>query len=168
MSTPSHRAVLAELKGLLDGFFRAVSFGAGEQPSYARLHELFTEPALLIRNSGSAPEICSVEQFIRPRQASVDAGDLTRFHEAEIGETTEIFGNVAQRFSAYVKSGVLKGVPFEGRGMISTQFVLTPAGWRMSAMAWDDERSGLRLPRHAEPTEFGSALQPSEPPPEGG
>ena len=48
------------------------------------------------------------------------------------------------------------------------RFVLTPAGWRMSAMAWDDERPGLRLPRHAEPTEFGSALQPSEPPPEGG
>ena len=27
--------------------------------------------------------------------------------------------------------------------MISTQFVYTPAGWKMSAMAWDDERPGL-------------------------
>jgi hypothetical protein len=87
----------------------------------------------------------------------VDAGELTRFHEAEIAETTEVFGNVAQRFSAYIKSGALNGVSFEARGMISTQFILTPDGWRMSSMAWDDERSGLRLPKHYEPTEFGSA-----------
>jgi hypothetical protein len=30
--------------------------------------------------------------------------------------------------------------------MVSTQFVKTPAGWKMSAMAWDDERPGLTLP----------------------
>jgi hypothetical protein len=61
-------------------------------------------------------------------------------------KTTEIFGNVAHRFSAYAKSGVSKGVAFHARGMISTQFVLTPTGWKMSAMAWDDERPGLTLP----------------------
>lgn len=155
MST--HGAVLAELKRLSEAFFRAVSFEPGTKPAYATLHELFIEPGLLIKNSGTTPEIATVRAFIEPRQASVDAGDLTRFHEAEIAETTEVFGNVAQRFSAYVKSGVLKGVPFAARGMISTQFILTPAGWRMSSMAWDDERPGLTLPKHYEPTEFGSA-----------
>jgi hypothetical protein len=64
----------------------------------------------------------------------------------ELAQTTEIFGNVAHRFSAYAKSGTLNGVPFEARGMISTQFILTPAGWKMSAMAWDDERPGLTIP----------------------
>jgi hypothetical protein len=29
--------------------------------------------------------------------------------------------------------------------MISSQFVLTPDGWKMSAMAWDDERPGLSI-----------------------
>lgn len=157
MSNPSHSAVLAELKRLTENFFRAVSFEAGTKPSYAGLHELFIASGLLIKNSGATPEINTVREFIEPRQASVDAGDLTRFHEAEIAEATEIFGNVAQRFSAYVKSGTLKGVPFAARGMISTQFILTPAGWRMSSMAWDDERPGLKLPKHYEPTEFGSA-----------
>ena len=76
----------------------------------------------------------------------VRAGELTRFHEEELSETTAIFGNVAHRFSAYAKSGTLKGVSFEARGMISTQFILTPGGWKMSAMAWDDERPGLSLP----------------------
>jgi len=40
----------------------------------------------------------------------------------------------------------MKGVPFGARGMISTQFVMTPAGWKISAMAWDDERPGLTIP----------------------
>lgn len=149
MSSHSDPAVLAELKHLMDAFFGAVSFTPGEQPAYARLRELFIEPGLLIKNSGTVPEISSVAQFIAPRQASVDAGDLTRFHEAEIDATTDIFGNVAQRFSAYVKSGVLKGDSFEARGMISTQFVRTPVGWRISSMAWDDERAGLELPKPA-------------------
>ena len=155
MSARTDAAVPAELKRLMESFFDAVSFETGRKPAYASIHALFIDAGLLIKNSGATPEISSVRQFIEPRQASVDAGELTRFHEAELSETTELFGNVAHRFSAYTKSGTLKGVPFEARGMISTQFVLTPAGWRISAMAWDDERPGLVLP-HAEPTEFGA------------
>jgi hypothetical protein len=140
--------VVAELKRLVDEFFRAVSFEAGTKPSFERIHDLFIEPGLLIKNVGAAPEISNVRQFIQPRQASVDAGELTRFREAELSAKTEVFGNVAHRFSGYVKSGTLNGADFEAKGLISTQFVRTPAGWRMSAMAWDDERAGLRLAPH--------------------
>ena len=146
MNAPSHDEVPTELKRLTDAFFRAVSFELGQKPAYAKLYELFVEPGLLIRNSGPTPEIASVAAFIRPRQATVDAGQLTRFHEAEIAATTDVFGNVAQRFSAYTKSGTLNGQPFQARGMVTTQFVCTPAGWKMSSMAWDDERPGLELP----------------------
>lgn len=148
----SQAVVLTELKRLMDSFFQAVSFEVGELPSYVRLRELFIPSGLLIKNSGAQPEISTIQQFIQPRQASVDSGELTRFFEAELAETTQIFGNVAQRFCAYTKSGCLKGMPFEARGMISTQFVLTTSGWRMSSMAWDDERSGLSLPTgHSQP-----------------
>jgi hypothetical protein len=146
MSKPVDHNVLDELKRLTDAFFKAVSFETGERPAYNKITELFIESGLLIKNSGPVPEISNVAQFIKPRQASVDAGELTRFHEAEIAEVTEVFGNVAQRFSSYVKSGVLKGASFEARGMISTQFIQTPEGWRMSSMAWDDERPGLEVP----------------------
>jgi hypothetical protein len=137
----------SELKSLVDGFFRAVSFEAGERPSYERIHELFIEPGLLIKNSGPTPEICSLRQFIDPRQASVDNGELTRFHEAELAARTDLFGNIAHRCSGYIKSGTLKGVAFEARGLVSTQFVRTPTGWKISSMAWDDEREGLELAR---------------------
>jgi hypothetical protein len=138
--------VKVELKRLVNGFFEAVSFEAGGAPSYGRIRALFIDAGLLIKNSGATPEISNVSQFIGPRQASVDAGELTRFHEAELRADTQVFGNVAHRLSTYAKSGVMKGVPFEAKGLISTQFVHTPLGWKMSAMAWDDERPGLTLP----------------------
>jgi hypothetical protein len=143
--------VKSEFDRLTDEFFRAVSFEAGGLPRYEDIHALFIESGLLIKNVGTTLEVSSVDQFIEPRRATVSAGDLTRFREVELSETTEVFGNVAHRFSAYAKSGTMKGVPFAARGMISTQFVRTPGGWRMSAMAWDDERPGLSLPEQYEP-----------------
>jgi hypothetical protein len=115
-------------------------------PTYDGIRSLFIDSGLLIKAIGAEPEISTIEQFIAPRVALVKQGQLTRFREWELSETTEIFGNVAHRFSAYAKTGTLKGIPFEARGMISTQFISTPAGWRMCAMAWDDERPGLSIP----------------------
>jgi hypothetical protein len=147
MSDPAARAdVHPELTSLTSEFFRAVSFESGHSPSYERIHGLFIDSGLLIKNSGMSPEICTVPQFIESRKAMVSSGELTRFHEAEISSKIEIFGNVAQQFMSYAKSGTLKGVSFEARGMISTQFVRTPVGWRISSMAWDDERLGVSLP----------------------
>ena len=124
----SHVAVKSELDRLTQEFFRSVSFASGSTPDYKHLHTLFIEQGLLIKNVSPTPEISSVSQFIAPRLESVRVGDLTQFNEAELAETTEIFGNVAHRFSAYTKSGTLKGSSFSGRGMISTQFIHTPQG----------------------------------------
>jgi len=152
MSNPQSRAaVKSELDRLTQEFFRSVSFASGSSPDYEHIHTLFIEQGLLIKNVGPTPEISSVSQFIAPRRESVRVGDLTEFNEAELSETTEIFGNVAHRFSAYTKSGTLKGSSFNGRGMISTQFIHTPQGWRVSSMAWDDERPGLHLPAERDP-----------------
>jgi hypothetical protein len=135
-----------EIDRLMAEFFSAVSFEVGAEPHYDLIHNLFIETGLLIKNSAATPEISSIEQFIAPRQATVSAGELTSFRESELSETTQIFGNVAQRFSAYAKAGTTGGVPFAARGMIATQFIRTPARWKISAMAWDDERPGLTLP----------------------
>jgi hypothetical protein len=128
---------------LIQAFFAAVSFPAGGRPDYGRIRALFIPGGLLISQRG---EVTGVEAFIAPRQATVDSGALTEFEERELRFRTERFGNVAHRFSGYSKRGVLDGEPFAARGVISTQFVLTAEGWRMSAMAWDDERDGLTLP----------------------
>ena len=145
MSKSDRGAIKGELDRLTLEFFRAVSFEAGGAPSYGSIPALFIERGLLIKNVDSTPEISSVREFITPREALVNSGTLTRFHESEISESTVIFGNVAHRFSAYAKSGTSGGKPFDARGMITTQFVNTPSGWKMSAMAWDDERPGLSI-----------------------
>jgi hypothetical protein len=138
--------VTVELDRLADDFFRAVSFEAGGRPGYDGIFGLFIERGLLIKGVGDAPEISGVAEFIAPRQKSVDSGELTSFEEREVRQSTEVFGNIAQRLSTYTKRGVSNGVAFSGRGVISTQFVRTPDGWRISSMAWDDERPGQIIP----------------------
>jgi hypothetical protein len=133
------------MEALLQEFFRAVSFAPNERPSYETLRELFIEDGRLIWNSAGSPNVETVDGFIAPRQAMVDSGELTSFHERELRAVTEIFGNVAHRFSTYEKSGVSGGAPFANKGMISTQFVWTVDGWRISSMAWDDQRPGLTI-----------------------
>jgi hypothetical protein len=85
------------------------------------------------------------ELDVEPRKGLVQPGTLTRFQESELSESTVMFGNVAHRFSAHSKSGTSAGIGFEARGMITTQFVRTPPGWKMSAKAWDDERPDLSM-----------------------
>jgi hypothetical protein len=131
---------------VLREFFRAVSFERGERPAYSTLRELFIAEGKLINLSGDVADIASVDGFIAPRQRAVDSGALAWFEEVELDGVDQVFGNVAHRFSNYAKVGERDGVEFSGRGMISTQFVRTRDGWRISSMAWDDERPGLSLP----------------------
>ena len=155
MTQPDHTSIKAELDRLTNEFFRAVSFEAGEIPPYEEIYALFIETGLIIKNTAATPEISTVRQFIEPRMAMVRSGEMTRFNEMELSESTEVFGKVAHRFNSYAKSGTINGVAFTARGMVSTQFIQTPVGWKISAMAWDDERLGLSIPKQYEPS--GSA-----------
>ena len=136
----------AALQSLIEQFFAAVSFPEGGAPAYERIRDLFVPEGLLIKNSGDVPEISGLDAFIAPRQELFDDGRLTSFEEVEVAERTEAFGNVAHRMSTYDKRGVQDGVAFSAAGIITTQFIATPAGWRMTTMAWDDERPGLSIP----------------------
>ncbi|MFC5001737.1 DUF4440 domain-containing protein [Dactylosporangium cerinum] len=124
------------METLLHDFFRAVSFEPGGRPDYEAIRTLFIPEGLLVK----APEVATVDGFIAPRLALVESGALTQFHESERSGETQVFGNVAQRWSVYDKRGVQDGVAFAAAGRISTQFVRTPSGWLITSMAWDDER----------------------------
>lgn len=73
-----------------------------------------------------------------PREKMLTDGTLTEFSEWEVSERTEISGSIAHRLSEYAKSGVRNGEHFEGSGYKTTQFIRTPAGWRISSLAWYD------------------------------
>lgn len=82
--------------------------------------------------------IYDLDAFVEPREKILTDGTVTEFSEWEVAERTEIFGSIAHRFSDYRKSGFLDGEWFEDSGCKITQFIWTPAGWRMRSMAWDD------------------------------
>jgi hypothetical protein len=139
---PDELAIAAVLRR----YFAAVSFPAGGTPEYERLYHLFTAEGRLIRNTTDVPQDLSVNHFVLDRQRLYEVGELTSFQERELTAHTDVFGRIAHRLSAYEKHGVLSGVEFSGRGVISTQFIHQSTGWKISSMAWDDERPGLIIP----------------------
>jgi hypothetical protein len=138
--------VRAVLGALMSEFFSCVSFTVGQRPAYGGIRALFVDNGLLIRNTSDLPEVSTVNEFVVSRQSLFDEGGLTEFEERELGSRTEVFGRVAHRLSGYSKQGCRNGVPFEACGVITTQFVLTPTGWHLTSMAWDDARPGLSIP----------------------
>jgi hypothetical protein len=148
METPTAldaEATQHELTRLAEGFFRCVSFERGELPDYDGIRDLFLPYGRLIKGTAGGSDVATLDEFIAPRAQQVADGTLTDFLETELSASTTVFGHAAHRLSVYAKSGTSAGVAFEARGVIFTQFVRRPEGWRISSMAWDDERTGLTL-----------------------
>ncbi|GHG75366.1 GNAT family N-acetyltransferase [Streptomyces griseocarneus] len=130
--------VKAELDQLMRAFYGAFTNTGGTLPNLDIVREVFIPQGTIIQNVGAEPVVHDLDAFVEPRRKILTDGTLTEFSEWEVAERTEIFGSIAHRFSEYRKSGFLEGEWFEGSGHKTTQFVRTPAGWRMSSMAWDD------------------------------
>lgn len=129
-----------QIDQITTAFFRAFTNKGGRTPEVAVMHQLFIPEGRVISNTGAAPVIYNLQQFVEPREKLLTDGSLTDFEEEELSERTEIFGNIAHRFSLYRKTGVLDGKAFETKGMKAMQFLNTPEGWKLSFVAWDDEK----------------------------
>lgn len=110
------------------------------------LRALFIPHAVITKTCDEEFATYDLESFVAPREALLNGGELVNFSEVECSETTQIFGNIAQRWSGYKKQGRLRGENFRGEGMKSLQFVRTVNGWRLSAVAWDDARLAPESP----------------------
>ena len=115
---------------VVETFFGAFATGAGLAERMQRLRELFLPGAVIVRTCGAEPLLYDVDGFIEPRQRLLASGELGEFREWEVDGRTDLFGDIAQRFCAYAKTG--------GEGMKSVQLVRTGAGWRISGVIWDD------------------------------
>lgn len=131
---------------VMSRFFAMFSNKDGEPVSLERLNDMFIDGGVIVKTCGEPPSIYDIHDFITLRQRLLNDGELENFSEEELWEKTDIFGDVAQRFCLYRKSGVLSGKKFETQGMKSIQLINTEAGWKISAVAWDDEREGVSIP----------------------
>lgn len=120
-------------------FFDAFTNRNGAVPDVDRLYRLFAPDARVIKNIGGDPQSFDVEGFVEPRRAILTDGSLVDFSEEETSATTEIYGNIAQRFSRYRKSWIAAGERFEGEGAKSLQFIRTAEGWKVASLIWDDK-----------------------------
>jgi hypothetical protein len=145
-AVPSIQKDKSRIDELTAEFFRLFSSKGGAAVSLQRIHDLFIPQGIIVRTCGPDTEVFTLSEFIAPREILLNDGSLVDFCEREEWETTEIFGNVAQRFLTYRKTGALHGERFDTRGMNTIQFVRKDGDWKMSALAWDDERNGLDIP----------------------
>jgi len=140
--TEADAAAIAEV---VRTFFAAFTSGPDSTARLDALRGVFLPEAVIVRTCGLVPAVYGVDSFIAPRQALLTGGTLVDSRGWEVHGRTEVFGDIAQHFCSYAKAWVQDGTPFGGRGMKTLQLVRTAEGWRISAVAWDDEREGLEV-----------------------
>jgi hypothetical protein len=120
-------------------FFAAFTSGADIEARLDGLREVLLPEALIVRTCG-VPMSYDVEGFIEPRRQLLTGGRVTDFREWEVAGTTTVYGDVAHHWCTYAKEWAEGGERVTGAGAKTIQLVRTEAGWRISALAWDDER----------------------------
>jgi hypothetical protein len=120
-------------------FFSAFTNHGGTAPAIDRLYRLFAADASIITTAGGIPRIFDVAGFVEPRRAILTDGSFVDFTEEEVSARTEIFGNIAHRFSRYRKSWIASGRHCEGEGAKSLQLFRTSEGWKIASLIWDDK-----------------------------
>ncbi|MDF8264507.1 Cif family virulence factor [Luteipulveratus flavus] len=137
---------VAAVRAVVETFLGAFVDGPDSVDRLDALRALFVPGAIVVATCGRPePAVYDVDGFITPRQELLAGGSLTEFTEWPESGRVEMFGDIAHWFGSYSKSGTQDGEAFTGRGMKSMQLVRFPEGWRISAIAWDDEREGLTI-----------------------
>lgn len=120
-------------------FFAAFTSGSDIEARLDGLREVVLPEALIVRTCGVRTSY-DLDGFIEPRRQLLSSGRVTDFREWEVDGTTAVYGDIAHHWCTYAKEWMEGGEQVTGAGAKSIQLVRTEAGWRISALAWDDER----------------------------
>lgn len=129
----------SQIEQVVRTFFAAFTSGSDIEARLDGLRELLLPEALIVRTCG-LPTTYGVDGFIEPRRDLLTSGRVTDFREWEVDGTTAVYGDIAHHWCTYAKEWVEDGKQVTGSGAKSIQLVRTEPGWRISALAWDDER----------------------------
>lgn len=129
-----------EIQALVDTFFAAFTSGPGLDERMTALRGLFLDGAVVTRTLGEEPQAMGVEAFVAPRHELLAGTTVEAFREWEVSGKTTTYRAVGQHWCTYSKSWTEGGREHHGHGAKTLQLVRTAAGWRISALAWDDEQ----------------------------
>ncbi|KQX62166.1 DUF4440 domain-containing protein [Angustibacter sp. Root456] len=124
---------------LVRTFFAAFTQGPDLSARLDQLAGLFLPEALIVRTCGAVTTY-DVAEFIAPRRELLTSSRIAGFREWEVAGTTQVYGDVAHHWCTYAKAWTEGGVAVTGAGGKTMQFVRIGSGWKISAVAWDDER----------------------------
>lgn len=128
------------IAAVVTDLFAAFTSGPSGTQRLTALRDSFIPQAVIVQALGVDAAVYDVDGFIAPRQALLAGDAMTEFREWEVAGTTEVLGDIAQHSCSYAKSWSQGGEPRTGRGRKTLQLVRTSDGWKISALAWDDER----------------------------
>ncbi|MEN1729508.1 MAG: hypothetical protein AAGJ52_13815 [Pseudomonadota bacterium] len=135
------------IQALIDEMYALIS-GPGEKArDWERQGQLFMPGTRMIRTRLNdqglpEPEVLLLEDYGENYKALKGGRD---FYEIEVRNTIQIFGQVAQVFSVYEAFSDAEHQQRLKRGVNVIQCYRFDEGWKITAMAWDDERPGLLL-----------------------
>jgi len=136
-----------DIQTLIDEMYALISGPGGRVRDWERQRQLFMPGTRMIRTridgqGRPEPEVLRLEDYGANYEQLMGGRD---FFEVEIRNTIQVFGRVAQVFSAYEAFADQARQQRLKRGVNVIQFYRFDEGWKIIAMAWDDERPGLSL-----------------------
>ncbi len=127
----------------IDGIYSVISGPVGAPRDWEAMRALMTEDARLTPIGAEGHRSHDIDGYIeRSEEFLVGQG----FFEVETGNRIEIYGNLAQVWSAYEgRTGSADG-PIIVTGINSFQLVKTDDGWKVFSILWQAANDDLPVP----------------------
>lgn len=133
----------AAIQKTIDGVYAVISGPVGEPRDWDKMRSLMTDDARLTPIGGDGHRSHDIDGYIeRSEEFLMGQG----FFEIETGNRMEVYGNLAQVWSAYEgRTGSADGPVFV-TGINSFQLVKTEDGWKVFSILWQAASEDLPVP----------------------
>ena len=136
-----------EIDHLTERFYESVCFSSEHFPNFDKLQELFYGSGKLINNNSDEPVDFTVQSFSHAIMAEIEAGNTSYFVQQEIGDKTEVFGNMAQRSSTFEYNDEKENIIWK-KGLSYFQYICSGGKWLILSVIWTYEKEGLVIPEN--------------------
>ncbi|PWG82050.1 hypothetical protein [Pararcticibacter amylolyticus] len=137
---------IQEIDKLTEQFYKGISFSQEHYPQFDQLGELFFGAGKLIDNNYDKPIDFTLQSYIQAVMRQIEDGNASFYSQQEISDTTEVFGNTAQRISVYEYSFTAETQQPWKKGVNYIQFIFTEGKWQIVSMVWTDETEEFSIP----------------------
>lgn len=145
---PAPAADVESIDAIIAAVYDVISGPAGQRRDWDRFRSLFVPGARLIP-TGRAADGTVRHRVMTPDEYATTSGPALEergFFEAEIGRTTERFGNMAHLFSSYDSKRTLADAEPFARGINSFQLLHDGTRWWIVSIFWDSETPDNPIP----------------------